>query len=262
MTQLTAREELETMLYRHAWAGETARDLARDLDIPVRRVTAMIDAAARRDGAANGPAPRPRSARRRTRILSGFGRATDVFGSGATDRSRSADSPSAGPDERVHTRDTLEAPRSCLTFRRQFLRATLGQTYWRPWCRRLAHRLERGDPTAPAALRMLRDPSPCLGCGEPLWDRPADAKWHGDACRKRAARTGGRADEMARDRSEHLPAGADAVVVVPALCDAAGRLLDTVLEVDFDDQAVIYDGLADWYEPDEDEDLRADEREP
>jgi len=35
---------------------------------------------------------------------------------------------------------------------------------------------------------MLFEPAACAGCGDPMWAKRPDAKYHDPACRKRAQR--------------------------------------------------------------------------
>jgi hypothetical protein len=103
-----------------------------------------------------------------------------------------AEKASISPDKSVHylgpSEPGLGLDKVCPVCRRRFLPRRDDQVCCRAKCRRVKHRLDHGDPTAEAALRMLIDPAPCEGCGRPLFDMRVGARVHGDACRKRAKR--------------------------------------------------------------------------
>jgi ribosomal protein L37E len=170
--------DLEDALYRD-WADDVEPwVLARDLDVPLEFVTLLLNRASARDI----PWRRNRGTRpvRRTRVLA-TRQGTPTW---------AAQGASIALEEDVHWaghRDGLRV-RDCPICHAVFEPARKDQVCCSAKCRRLKHRVERGDPTAAKTVAWLRDPPTCEGCGEPLHGTRVGARFHSDTCRKRAAR--------------------------------------------------------------------------
>jgi hypothetical protein len=91
------------------------------------------------------------------------------------------------PGARPLPRSNLAA-RRCRLCRWPFKPGRVDQHHCSKRCVRVAHRERVGDPTVDATIAWLRDPPNCEGCGEPLRDTRVGARFHGDACHKRAQR--------------------------------------------------------------------------
>jgi hypothetical protein len=182
--------DLEDELQRRLARGTEYAKLAQAADLPLPVVRRMVD---RAEGRLLGPRrERDRRVRRATVLLETFeqrderlvrppGAKTHYHPWVTTEVLKRLDraTDSAGQSGAV---------RPCPVCSRQFRAGRADRITCEAHCRDVARRIRNGDPTAPAAVRMLFEPPACAGCGERLWAKRPDAKHHGAACVKRAQR--------------------------------------------------------------------------
>jgi hypothetical protein len=182
-TQIAFEDEL----YRRHADGEALRALAEQTALGKDAVRTLIEHAADRERvhlATAGGYERSRHTRRPTEIVETFEQARKRR---MGNHPRTATDPSIALDEAVDRAGHPDGLRECPICRRRFRASRVDQLVCRAKCRDLMWRLKAGDKTV-AGLRMLIDPPPCAGCGEPLWDMRPDARFHGHRCRKRHQR--------------------------------------------------------------------------
>jgi hypothetical protein len=182
--------DLEDELQRRLARGAEYAALAQAADLPLPVVRRMVD---RAEGRLLGPRrERDRRVRRATVLLETFEQRDERLSRppGAQTHHHSWDATEVLKrlDTATDSAGQSGAARPCPVCSRQFRAGRADRVTCSDHCRDLARRIRNGDPTAPAAVRMLFEPPACAGCGEPLWARRPDAKHHGAACVKRAQR--------------------------------------------------------------------------